>query len=69
MVADRTAEATHVAADLLAQAEHDPMARAVCLTDDAALGARVVAAVGRQCPALPRAAIAEAAVRSTGPWW
>jgi histidinol dehydrogenase len=66
VVADRTAEAAHVAADLLAQAEHDPMARAVCLTDDAALGARVVAAVGRQCPALPRAAIAEAALRSHG---
>ena len=66
VVADRTAEAAHVAADLLAQAEHDPMARAVCLTDDAALGARVVAAVGRQCPDLPRAAIAEAAVRSHG---
>ena len=66
VVADRTAEADHVAADLLAQAEHDPVARAVCLTDDAALGARVVAAVGRQCPALPRAAIAEAAVRGHG---
>jgi histidinol dehydrogenase len=66
VVADRTAEAAHVAADLLAQAEHDPMARAVCLTDDATLGARVVAAVGHQCPALPRAAIAEAAIRSHG---
>ena len=66
VVADRTAEAAHVAADLLAQAEHDPMARAVCLTDDAALGARVVSAVGAQCPALPRAAIAETAIRSHG---
>ncbi|HWC03446.1 MAG TPA: histidinol dehydrogenase [Methylomirabilota bacterium] len=66
VVADTTAEAAHVAADLLAQAEHDPMARAVCLTDDAALAARVVAAVARQCPALPRAAIAEAALRSHG---
>jgi histidinol dehydrogenase len=66
VVADRTAEAADVAADLLAQAEHDPMARAVCLTDDAALGARVVAAVARQCPALPRAAIAEAAIRRHG---
>jgi histidinol dehydrogenase len=66
VVADRTAEAAHVAADLLAQAEHDVMARAVCLTDDAALGARVVAAVARQCPALPRSAIAEAAIRSHG---
>ena len=61
VVADRTASASHVAADLLAQAEHDPMARAVCLTDDAALGAAVAAEVARQCPALPRAAIAEAA--------
>jgi histidinol dehydrogenase len=66
VVADRTADADHVAADLLAQAEHDPLARAVCLTDDAALGARVVAAVARRCPALPRAAIAEAAIRSHG---
>ena len=66
VVADRTAEATHVAADLLAQAEHDPLARAVCLTDDAELGGRVAAAVARQCPALPRAAIAEAAIRAHG---
>jgi histidinol dehydrogenase len=66
VVADRTAVAAHVAADLLAQAEHDPLARAVCLTDDAELGARVAAAVARQCPALPRAAIAEAAIRRHG---
>jgi histidinol dehydrogenase len=66
VVADRTAAAEHVAADLLAQAEHDPMARAVCLTDDATLGTRVVAAVARRCPALPRAAIAEVAIRSHG---
>jgi histidinol dehydrogenase len=66
VVADRTASAAHVAADLLAQAEHDPMARAVCLTDDLELGAAVVTAVGRQCPALPRAAIAEAAIRRHG---
>jgi histidinol dehydrogenase len=66
VVADRTASAAHVAADLLAQAEHDPMARAVCLTDDETVGAEVAAAVARQCPALPRAAIAEAAIRSHG---
>jgi histidinol dehydrogenase len=66
VVADRTAVAAHVAADLLAQAEHDPFARAVCLTDDAEVGARVAAAVARQCPRLPRAAIAEAAIRSHG---
>jgi histidinol dehydrogenase len=66
VVADRTANATHVAADLLAQAEHDPMARAVCLTDDAALAAQVAAAVARQCARLPRAAIAEQAIRGHG---
>jgi histidinol dehydrogenase len=66
VVADRTAEATHIAADLLAQAEHDPMARAVCLTDDAGLASRVVAAVAHQCPGLPRAAIAEAAIQRHG---
>jgi histidinol dehydrogenase len=66
VVADRTAEGAHVAADLLAQAEHDPMARAVCLTDDAALAARVVTEVARQCPLLPRATIAEQAIRGHG---
>ncbi len=66
VVADATASAVHVAADLLAQAEHDPMARAVCLTDAPALGAAVVAEVGRQCPRLARASIAEAAVRAHG---
>jgi histidinol dehydrogenase len=66
VVADHTAAPPHVAADLLAQAEHDPMARAVCLTDDAVLAARVVAAVGQQCATLPRATIAEAAIRSHG---
>ena len=66
VVADRTASAAHVAADLLAQAEHDPMARAVCLTDDAGLAAAVATAVARQCAGLPRAAIAEAAIRQHG---
>jgi histidinol dehydrogenase len=66
VVADRSASASHVAADLLAQAEHDPMARAVCLTDHATLGAEVAAAVARQCRALPRATIAEAAIRGHG---
>jgi len=41
VVADRTATAAHVAADLLAQAEHDPMARALLITDAPDLLARV----------------------------
>jgi histidinol dehydrogenase len=66
VVADRTAEPRHVAADLLAQAEHDPMARAVCLTDQPALAEAVAAEVARQCSRLPRAAIAERAIRDHG---
>ncbi len=39
-----------IAADLIAQAEHDPDARAVLITPNAALAARVVSAVARQMP-------------------
>jgi histidinol dehydrogenase len=66
VVADAGADPRHVAADLLAQAEHDAMARAVCLTDVPALADAVAAEVARQCPPLSRAAIAEAAVRDHG---
>jgi histidinol dehydrogenase len=66
VVADRTADPRHVAADLLAQAEHDPMARAVCLTDHAALATAVAAEVSRQCRRLARSAIAERAIRDHG---
>jgi len=66
VVADGTANPRHVAADLLAQAEHDPMARAVCLTDALAVAEAVAAEVARRCPRLPRATIAEAAVRAHG---
>ena len=66
VVADASARARHVAADLLAQAEHDPRARAVCLTDQAPLAEAVCAEVARQCPRLGRAAIAAAAIRAHG---
>jgi histidinol dehydrogenase len=66
VVADASARASHVAADLLAQAEHDPLARAVCLTDGGPLAEAVCAEVARQCPRLPRAAIAAAAIRAHG---
>ena len=66
ILADETAEARFVAADLLAQAEHDAMARAVCLTDAPGLAEAVCAEVARQCRRLPRAHIAEVAVRDHG---
>ncbi len=66
VVADGMADPRHVAADLLAQAEHDVLARAVCLTDAPALAEAVRTEVARQCPRLPRADIAGAAVHENG---
>lgn len=66
VVADDTADAAFVAADLLAQAEHDPMARAVLLTPSGALRDAVAAELGRQLAALPRREIAGAALASHG---
>ncbi len=66
VVADDTADASFVAADLLAQAEHDPMARAVLLTPSGALRDAVAAELGRQLAELPRREIAGAALASHG---
>jgi histidinol dehydrogenase len=66
VVADATASPRHVAADLLAQAEHDPRARAVCLTDAPTLAEAVRAEIERQGPALPRAEIVATALRDHG---
>ena len=66
VVADVSADPEWVAADLLAQAEHDPMARAVLLTPSRALIDAVAAAAERQLAALPRREIAEAALRAHG---
>jgi histidinol dehydrogenase len=60
IVADRDANAEWIAADLLAQAEHDTAAQAILITDDAALAERVAAAVDVQLKALPRGDIAGA---------
>jgi histidinol dehydrogenase len=66
VVADETAPADWVAADLLAQAEHDAMASAVCITPSAALARSVEAEVARQLLLLPRRTIAEQAVHRFG---
>jgi histidinol dehydrogenase len=54
VVADAAAQASWVAADLLAQAEHDTLARAVLITDSAALVDAVAEAVTQQLSRLPR---------------
>jgi histidinol dehydrogenase len=66
VVADASADADCVASDMLAQAEHDPMARALLVTDAAELIPEVAAALERQLAALPRRAIAAEALRANG---
>lgn len=58
VLADGTANPDWIAADLLAQAEHDEAAQSILITDDARLAGRVEEAVISQLKTLPRAAIA-----------
>ncbi len=60
VVADKNNDPDWLAADLLAQAEHDTGAQAILLTDDAALGDAVARAVERQLVLLGRAETAAA---------
>ncbi|MGP8123120.1 MAG: histidinol dehydrogenase [Xanthobacteraceae bacterium] len=66
VIADGEANADWIAADLLAQAEHDASAQSILITDDAGLAARVERAVEAQLATLPRAAIASASWRDFG---
>jgi histidinol dehydrogenase len=58
VIADNTANASWIAADLLAQAEHDVNAQSILITDDETLAADVERAVEAQLTTLPRADIA-----------
>ncbi len=64
--ADASADPGLVAADLLAQAEHDPEALPVLVTLDPRLPARVEAELHRQLADLPTAAVARAALGNGG---
>jgi len=66
VIADAAADPEWIAGDMLAQAEHDPMARALLITDTSALIPRVEAALQRQLETLPRRTIAEQALRANG---
>ena len=50
VIADETARADWVAADLISQAEHDPLAASVLITDSPALAADVAAQIEQQVP-------------------
>jgi histidinol dehydrogenase len=66
IIADKDANPEWIAADLLAQAEHDAAAQSILITDDAALSDAVEDAVARQLASLPRQAIASASWRDFG---
>lgn len=53
VIADDSANPRYVAADLLSQAEHDPLAAAILVTDSEALAAAVQAEIARQTALLP----------------
>ena len=65
-VADAKSDPRHVAADLLAQAEHDKNASAVLVTDSMELAEQVAAEVDRQLKTLPRTEIATASIENNG---
>lgn len=66
VVADGKADARHVAADMLSQAEHDKLASAVLVTDSATLAKAVAAEIDRQLETLPRREIASASIENNG---
>jgi histidinol dehydrogenase len=62
IIADDTADPVHVAADLIAQAEHDELAACLLVTPDTVLADRVDAELGRQVPATRHRARVERAL-------
>ena len=66
LIADETANPSYCAADLLAQAEHDPLASPVFVTTSEALLKRVLAEVERQLEEMERRDIAREALEGNG---
>ncbi|WP_270180068.1 histidinol dehydrogenase [Alkalihalobacillus sp. CinArs1] len=66
VLADDSAKASYVAADLLSQAEHDERASAVLVTDSMSLAESVEKEVKRQLEQLPRAEIASKSIEDYG---
>jgi histidinol dehydrogenase len=66
VIADKTGNADWIAADLLAQAEHDANAQSILITDDDDLARDVERAVEAQLATLPREAIARASWNDFG---
>ena len=66
IVADGKSDASHVAADMLSQAEHDKLASAVLVTDSMDLAEQVAMQLETQLDKLPRKEIARASIDNNG---
>lgn len=66
ILADESANAKEIAADLLSQAEHDKRARAMLITNSKSLAEAVSKEVDRQLNTLPRQAIARTSIEDRG---
>ena len=66
VIADGTARAAFAAADLLSQAEHDPLAACILLTTDTAVAAAAAAEIEAQLKKLERSATARKAIEDNG---
>lgn len=66
IIADDSADPVHIAADMLAQAEHDPQALAVVITTDSSQSLRIVNELESQLSELSREAIARQSLETRG---
>jgi histidinol dehydrogenase len=66
VIADSSANADHVATDMLAQAEHDPLAASILITTSAPLAESVAASVARQLADHPRQTLTEKSIANYG---
>jgi histidinol dehydrogenase len=66
IIADETADPKYCAADLLAQAEHDPLASAILITTSWRLADAVNREVGQQAKGLPRLAVITESLENRG---
>ncbi|ERJ11934.1 histidinol dehydrogenase [Haloplasma contractile] len=66
IIADETANPDYVAADLMSQAEHDPLAAAILVTDSNELALKVQASLNRQVETLERTDIIKQSLRDYG---
>ncbi|MBE6688208.1 MAG: histidinol dehydrogenase [Ruminococcaceae bacterium] len=66
VIADGKGNASHIAADLLSQAEHDRLSSAILITDSMDFAVKVQNELEVQIPLLPRAEIARTSIDNNG---